>query len=698
MRWISGLRRPGAAGLLGVLLAAMAITALVATGAALVRLETTQRSLGTQENESLIWTFLQMEREVDRVSRGLARLSDPADTAARAELVQSLDIALSRIEMLEISPLLDLGADGARMRALLNKAVEALLVAAPWFEALPASVPTTEDLRVHRALIDGAAAALRQLTNTANETNARLRKQLQDANSNTFWSLVAAVGALLGTLAAASVLLARQYRGLNAARQAAERMGGELRATAEAAQAATIAKTAFLATMSHEIRTPMNGVIGSVSLLTQTALSDRQLRLVETISACGTALLALIDDVLDISRLESGRMELEEQPFDPRALVESATDMLAARVAEHGIELVAAVGPEVPALLLGDGARLRQVVVNLLSNAVKFTERGGVALRMEVDGEGRLRIAVRDSGIGIPPAAQVALFDDFTQADPTISRRFGGTGLGLAICRRLVTAMGGRIGVESVPGEGSSFHVTLALHAAAPPPEPPPSETAQVRLRTVGAPGPVAEGMALLARALGWASDDAEAATVETVLVPVTGPATAAPRVVRYGPGGMLVPPYTAMRMTRALARERRPDTAAPSVAAPSARRLRVLVAEDTRVNQEVIRGLLDHLGHDVTVVANGEEAVVAARSGAYDLVLMDMQMPCMDGLAATRAIRALAPDPAAEVAIVALTANSFAHDREACLAAGMDGFVAKPITLERLQAAVAIPRHAPAA
>lgn len=336
-------------------------------------------------------------------------------------------------------------------------------------------------------------------------------------------------------------------------------------------------------------------------------------------------------------------------------------------------------------------------MVNLLSNAAKFTERGGVALCVNID-EGALRITVHDTGIGIAPEAQVALFDDFTQADASISRRFGGTGLGLAICRRLVTAMNGRIILESVPGEGSRFHVILPLRPAA-------SETTpfaepagpRVRLRTEGACAPVRAALALLARDLGWDLDEAEGhLPAALVLVPVAGPATAAPRVLRYGPGAALPPPYTASRLRQLLPSDQ-PSAPAAEPAEADCRRLHILVAEDTRVNQEVIRGLLDHLGHTATVVGDGAAAVAAAQAARFDLVLMDMQMPRMDGLAATRAIRALAPHQAATLPIVALTANSFAHDREACLAAGMDGFMAKPITLERLKAALEIGRGAAA-
>ena len=582
-----------------VVLAALVLASLVATGVALVRLETIQYSLGNQKHESLVWTFIQMEREVERVERALSRLHDPADRAARAEIVDRFDIALSRVEMLELSPLLNMGDEGARMRDMLDSALRKLSSVTPWFDRLTDNAPPPDEITGMLVLLDSTMSRLGTVANFANQMNAQVRYSLTSGYKATFNGLVGAVATLLGTLAIGGIVLARQWRGLSAARHAA--------------QAATAAKSAFLATMSHEIRTPMNGVIGSVSLLAQSPLSADQKRLVETIDSCGTALLALIDDVLDISRIDSGRVELEDRPFDPRALAGSAADILALRARERGIELQVQVAPEVPALLHGDGARLRQVVVNLLSNAVKFTDHGGVALRLEVAGE-KLRLSVQDTGIGISAQAQATLFDDFTQADASISRRFGGTGLGLAISRRLVTAMGGTIGVDSSPGQGSLFHVTLPLRPAAPPPA---AVVAQVAAPMAKAPEPAA-------------------------------------------------PP-------------------SPAAAAP----LRVLVAEDTRVNQEVIRGLLEYRGHHPTVVPDGEEAVLAAQQAPYDLVLMDMQMPRLDGLGATRAIRAL-PGPASRVRIVALTANSFAHDREACLAAGMDGFMAKPITLERLDAALA--------
>jgi signal transduction histidine kinase/ActR/RegA family two-component response regulator len=590
-------------------LAGLVLASLIATGIALVRLETIQFSLGNQQHESLVWTFIQMEREVERVERALSRLHDPTDRAARAEIVDRFDIALSRVEMLELSPLLNMGDEGARMRDMLDAALRKLRGATPWFDRLTESAPPAAETASMLVLLDGTMSRLGVVANFANQMNAYVRHDLTAAYKATFNGLIAAVATLLGTLAIAGIVLAHQWRGLSAARHAA--------------QAATAAKSAFLATMSHEIRTPMNGVIGSVSLLAQSPLSADQKRLVETIDSCGTALLALIDDVLDISRIDSGRVELEDRPFDPRALAGSAADILALPARDRGIDLQVQVAPEVPAMLHGDGARLRQVVVNLLSNAVKFTDQGGVALRLEVAGE-KLRLSVQDTGIGISQQAQANLFDDFTQADASISRRFGGTGLGLAICRRLVNAMGGTIGVDSSPGQGSLFHVTLPLRPAAPPPAAPP-------------------------------------------------PAALPPAAVE---------PQRAAPVAQAAAPAAPPP---PAAAAP----LRVLVAEDTRVNQEVIRGLLEYRGHTPTVVPDGEEAVAAMQDGSYDLILMDMQMPRLDGLGATRAIRAL-PGPASRIRIVALTANSFAHDREACLAAGMDGFMAKPITLERLDAALA--------
>jgi signal transduction histidine kinase/ActR/RegA family two-component response regulator len=373
---------------------------------------------------------------------------------------------------------------------------------------------------------------------------------------------------------------------------------------------ATQAKSEFLATMSHEIRTPMNGVIGLSSLLQGTPLSLQQQEYVAAIQSSGDALLALINDILDLSKIEAGQLTLEQQPLDLRGLVGEVVSMFTAQARGKGLELCAQVDAAVPTALVGDALRLRQVLFNLVGNALKFTERGTVEVRVVVVEEGaegmRLRIAVRDTGLGIAPEVQATLFEPFTQADASTTRRYGGTGLGLAIAKRLVEAMGGEIGVESVPGQGSTFWLTLRLARG---------EVARV---TAGA----------------------RAAAGSAGVVPAVG-------------------------------------------------RGRVLVAEDNAINRLVAAGLLESLGCAVRTAETGWQAVEAVGRDHYDLVLMDVHMPEMDGFAATAAIRRQEQEARTgrHLPIVALTADALAGDAEKSLAAGMDDHLTKPVTRERLAA-----------
>jgi len=380
----------------------------------------------------------------------------------------------------------------------------------------------------------------------------------------------------------------------------------ELARAKAAAEASNEAKSQFLAAMSHEIRTPLNGVLGMNSLLMQTQLSEQQLGYVRTIRSSGNALLALINDILDLSRVEAGRLELVLAEFDPRRLVDEVAASVATRAHEKGLAFKVRYQSGLPAVLVGDEGRMRQVLFNLIGNAVKFTEQGSVTVQVDYRDLGHdrvlLEVAVADTGIGIDQAALPSLFERFRQADSGISRRYGGSGLGLAICRGLLDLMGGTIAVETEIGSGSTFRISVELQRG---------QSSQI----IGA---------------------------ESRFEPD-----------RSMEGG-----------------------------------LRILVAEDNEINQLVICAMLAQLGHSSDLARDGHEVLAKVQASSYDLVLMDIQMPNLDGLAAARAIRAL-DGPTSQIPIIALTANTMVEDRQTYLEAGMDDHVAKPIDIKRLARAI---------
>lgn len=559
--------------------------------------------------ENAIWSVYQLDREARRLheeAKVMVASDDLSPEAARS-LSTRYDILYSRMTILKKAKLDLRVLDDPQFLGTIRDIEQVVIDYEDWFNALSRGEPldrarVRDFLAALAPLVEATGALLVDVNSSVSGARAEARDALQLLQLK-IGALTVVLSLCVGILV---VMLQRQLRSVKSAARAFEDIAVELKSAYASADAGNRAKSQFMATMGHEVRTPLNAILGTAELLELSGLPDRVATGVQTIRRSGETLLEIINEVLDYSKMENGSVDVDKAPVDMIDVVSGVVAMMGDRAAERGNTLVSDVsGLAGRSVILTDATRVRQVVLNLLSNALKFTSNGVVALKMTLSQQAEgpvVRVAIRDSGIGIDEAGLDRLFKPFSQVDASISRQYGGTGLGLTICKEIVEALGGTIGVSSDPGLGSTF----------------------------------------------WFEIPAEPAVLKQERA-ITLPAAPA------------------------------------SAALP---RLRVLLVEDNLVNQNVAAGYLAHLGQEVTVAADGFEALSKVASARFDIVLMDMQMPNMDGIEATRRLRALDGWPST-VPIVALTGNASESDRKSCEQVGMTDFQLKPISLAKLDAII---------
>jgi PAS domain S-box-containing protein len=595
-----------------------------------------------------------------------------------------------------------LSAPGATM--LVGLGIRSFLLLPVFIEGRFFAVICFEDCSNERRWIDSEIAVLQAAAGSIGE--AILRRRTEEALKKTQEELEKRVSERTAWLLQANAALQEEM-------VKHKETEIELRSAQQAADTACRAKSEFLANMSHEIRTPMNAVIGLAGLLLETNLTEEQRDLVETIHGSGDALLAIINNILDFSKIDEGKMKLEHLPFILRETIESSLDMVATKAAEKGLDLTYAIDERVAPTILGDSVRLRQVLANLLSNAVKFTEKGSIAIQVQPgENADEIHFSIFDTGIGICSEDMKKLFHSFSQVDASTSRKYGGTGLGLAISKRLVELMGGRIWVQSKPGEGSTFN----FHIFAPPFS---GEAAKLHLSgkkimaLLGSESCLKElldyarswGMLIYPMVSAFEARELVESRYDAAILDLDVPGAEElaeeigerlPTITLASPGRQragkktLIKPFSKEGIAFALqevlvpSRHKMVRTCSSEAMHPD---LEILLAEDNHVNQKVARLMLKKLGYRADLVSNGREVLQAISKKSYDVILMDVQMPEMDGLEATRAILDL--NLKKRPKILAMTAYALEGDKERCLLAGMDGYISKPVQLEELSSAL---------